>query len=96
MIILHEIDVDNQQHRARGGFYGVPPPFARHDAVLTENGVGIVEKQRRATLARNERFQPPPARQVRRSKSHLTVGQGEFKSAPPEALSENRLGALYG
>src|SRR5271165_2440911 len=48
MFILQAIDVDNQQQRAGRTSYGVPPLFARHDAVLAEDCVGIVEHKSRA------------------------------------------------
>ena len=46
IFILHAIDVDDQQHRGGRGSNGVPPLFARHDAVLAKNCVRIVENER--------------------------------------------------
>src|ERR1017187_10311715 len=43
--ILHARYVNNQQNRPLCGSNGVPPLFAGHDAILTENYVGIVENQ---------------------------------------------------
>jgi hypothetical protein len=56
ILILHAIDVDNQQHRAGCGSYGVPPLFACHDPVLAENCVGIVENKRGRLDARPSCF----------------------------------------
>jgi len=38
--------MNNQQHGARSGSYGVPPLFALCDAVFSENGKGIVKNKR--------------------------------------------------
>src|ERR1700722_16883176 len=43
MFILHAIDVNNQQHRAGGGSYGVPPLLAGHDAVLAKIVLGSLK-----------------------------------------------------
>src|ERR1035441_9245932 len=45
IFILHAIYVDNQQHRPLHGSNGVPSLFASHDAILTENYVGIIENE---------------------------------------------------
>jgi len=45
IFILHAIYVDNQQHRPLYGSNGVPPLFAGHDAILTEDYVGIIENE---------------------------------------------------
>jgi len=45
IFILHAIYVDNQQDRLRCGSNGVPPLFARHDAILAEDCLGIVENE---------------------------------------------------
>jgi hypothetical protein len=38
--------MDNQQHRARSGSYGVPPLFTRNKAVLSEDYKRIIENKR--------------------------------------------------
>jgi len=48
IFVLQAIDVDNQQQRAGRPSYGVPPLFARYDAVLAEDCMGIVEYKSRA------------------------------------------------
>jgi len=48
IVILHAIRVDNQQERVCRHSYGVPPLFARHDAVLAEHCMRIVEHTGRA------------------------------------------------
>ena len=42
------IHVDDQQHQALRGPHGGPPRLARHDAVLAEDCIGVVENKRRA------------------------------------------------
>src|ERR1039458_7834112 len=50
IFILHARYVNNQQHRPLCGSNGVPPLFAGHDAILTEDYVGIVENQCRQAM----------------------------------------------
>src|SRR5450759_4535059 len=42
IFILHALYVDDQQHRPLYGSNGVPQLFARQDAILAEDCVGIV------------------------------------------------------
>src|ERR1019366_5439700 len=45
IFILHAIYVNNQQHRPLHGSNGVPPLFARHDAILVEDYARIIENE---------------------------------------------------